>query len=958
MKEKFDEFLNKVHGISIVQVLRKLGYDVPEKDGKYIRVSGHGGLIVDTLANRYYWNERGEGGDTIRFVEKRINTDFMGALEWFERNFALQMPAKSEKSLQERIAFRAKMDILELAAAYYRRLMRGGATAGGAGGGDFDSPAARYCHSRGWTNETIEREGLGWTGNDNNAGLKQEFALYQIDVTHPMAVALIGYSGDIVGWCRKHGIAPEPAWVEKKRIGGLANNALVYFHRQGARIGYVSTRAIDPATEKQFQKLNIKNALTGQDKLHYTNHCYTPNAKIVAVVEGQADAIALGQLGVAAVALCGLNAKHETFGQLILQLESHSTVGVMVDNDDAGSKNAIGLATRFGMMTRVAKVGEGKDAAEWLELGATTDDVERAIRNAIPVVVAKAENAINLDGDELNKLMLEIAMAHHSMGKVTRAVIEPELWRVLSPVFSNINKQNLVKMLTELAKQEQQRLEKKREGDKSAKPTVETLGGKSPETDVLWEKGILLEPVYKVGEKRLVFAVRDADGNVKEQAFFESDEFIFTPPGKMGQIIRNGTVLFASEIGQERSIGELMFNVRSFIHDYVDIDDTYETLAVFFVLFTWMFDSFTMTPYLRFLGDWGTGKSRAIQTVGALCYRAMLASGAANAAPVFRLISKYRGTLLMDEADIQDSETENLMIKVYNQGNQVGAPVLRSSDSARGFEVEAFDVFCPKVIGTRKLFRDRATESRCLTKTMSATTREIPAVLNRDFYARAQEIRNDLLMYRMRYWVPYRDVENVKLKYEISGRFRQMMLPLRELISTTGTAENLEQLDNFVANLQRDLQSDMLTSKQAKALQAILEMVDAAIAGLADGKELNVVLDLRTIAERTNQIINEENAENGDDDDAVADGNGKLQLQGANKGGFKKLTARSVSGLIRNELNLPVDRANDKNRASIIPWNPETAKRIETLRKRYGYENGMHKYKIVGGIFIGSDEGE
>ena len=34
----------------------------------------------------------------------------------------------------------------------------------------------------------------------------------------------------------------------------------------------------------------------------------------------------------------------------------------------------------------------------------------------------------------------------------------------------------------------------------------------------------------------------------------------------------------------------------------------------------------SVAPYLRALGDYGTGKTRFIQTVGVLCYRPMLVS--------------------------------------------------------------------------------------------------------------------------------------------------------------------------------------------------------------------------------------------------------------------------------------------------------------------------------------------
>jgi hypothetical protein len=66
-----------------------------------------------------------------------------------------------------------------------------------------------------------------------------------------------------------------------------------------------------------------------------------------------------------------------------------------------------------------------------------------------------------------------------------------------------------------------------------------------------------------------------------------------------------------------------------------------------------VYDAFNEFPYLRFRGDYGTGKSRALIVVGSLCYKAYFASGASTVAPIFHTLDLFRGTLILDEADFR-----------------------------------------------------------------------------------------------------------------------------------------------------------------------------------------------------------------------------------------------------------------------------------------------------------------
>src|SRR5436190_2148860 len=126
-------------------------------------------------------------------------------------------------------------------------------------------------------------------------------------------------------------------------------------------------------------------------------------------------------------------------------------------------------------------------------------------------------------------------------------------------------------------------------------------------------------------------------------------------------------------------------------------------------------------PYLRVRGDFGSGKTRFLLTVGSLCYKPIFASGASTVSPLFRILDAFKGTLVMDESDFRMSDERAEIVKILNNGNARGFPVLRSEVSGKKgeFNPRAYAVFGPKLVATRGFFQDRALESRCITEEMN-----------------------------------------------------------------------------------------------------------------------------------------------------------------------------------------------------------------------------------------------
>ncbi|MCH8239923.1 MAG: hypothetical protein IIB62_07710, partial [Proteobacteria bacterium] len=232
------------------------------------------------------------------------------------------------------------------------------------------------------------------------------------------------------------------------------------------------------------------------------------------------------------------------------------------------------------------------------------------------------------------------------------------------------------------------------------------------------------------------------------------------------------------------SQNELVEDVRAYIHRYVDVSEEFERTAAYYVLFTWIFDSFNELPYLRLQGNYGSGKTRFLQTAGSLCYRPIFASGASTVSPIFHLLDSVGGTLIIDEADFRFSDEKAEMTKILNSGNIAGMPVLRAEmRRQREFDPRVFNVFGPKIIAMRGEFEDAGLESRFITeRTGGRKLREdIPINLPLSYRHEALALRNKLLMFRFRNWGRYAPDESL-VDRSIEPRLNQMFAPLLSIV--------------------------------------------------------------------------------------------------------------------------------------------------------------------------------
>ena len=323
----------------------------------------------------------------------------------------------------------------------------------------------------------------------------------------------------------------------------------------------------------------------------------------------------------------------------------------------------------------------------------------------------------------------------------------------------------------------------------------ETLTQKSvPTVSAVLAEGILVEMVYARHENRTGFAIWTNGACQLTDSFKDDAGRRLVPYSPDNNLIESKVVLFPSEPLDYGSQTELVEEIRSYIHRYVDVSDVFELIASTYVLFTWLYDGFNELPYLRLKGDFGSGKTRFLQTVGSLCYRPIFTSGASTVSPIFHMLDRFGGTLLLDEADFRYSDEKADIIKILNNGNMRGMPVLRASmNRQREFDPRVFNVFGPKIIAMRGPFDDAALESRFITHETSGRElrKDIPINLPSTSEDEALVLRNKLLMYRFRNWGRY-EPRSALVDRSLAPRINQMFVPLLSIIEDKNTCGELQ----------------------------------------------------------------------------------------------------------------------------------------------------------------------
>ncbi len=925
---------------------------------------GEHGLVVDLDGQRYAWNGNADHGngqynDVITWVMIRDRVDFKRAVETLARRAGMELPKWSAEQQAQYAFVRKQEDVLEVAQRIFAEWLW------------KEEKALTYVRGRGWSDETIKKAGLGFTG----WGMPAEYELMKnaiaaaSDLHSPAAVAILGLRGGIKSWCEKHQVTPTARWEENdfipSMLGWKEKFGLIYPCIYFGRVTYLYRRHLQLDGERLIgsdepKSYNLPVALVGNRQLFF-NHVYAPHAERVIFVEGPGDAVTLGQWGLDAVSIAGTAwGDHEAdLRQLkdakVGDAPAHEALYIALDADRAGQDAMRGKDGEFplvkilGPMCRLIQ-WPAKDANDWLQelirLETPADEqVQMALKQigmAKPLAVEVARWAGTQTDDHLKSKALKRAFEVIAQMGDENLIMQyaADFLQAFKPLGDTVKGIREFSRLLKTAMG-------KGDGEEKKEEAVYTFGGKIGD----W----LVEYLYDPETGKARFGYRDPNGKVDEADDLLIDGIRYKPMFPEDKMIQKGAILFPSCLARkadgsvDRRSTKDMVNAISFTlrQNFLFRDTKWAQLAAYWILNTWLYDNFTELVYLRMVGDAGAGKSALLNLIGYMSYRSVKMSGADSESTFFRVVDDYRGTVLFEEADLPEgSGPENPIVKFVNLGAMAKNFIYRNEefikpDGGKGWRPTPFETYCPKAFAMCGDFMVNAVASRAITlKLTSAEMHElkdanIPLRQNKVLQKKLAHIRNLCAVWRLHeYSMTERELGWDLMDVEIPPRFNQVTTPLKSLaVNLDGTRDEefLNQITVLLREHYQDVIGDNSTTWEARVAEAIWKMyiypdLRQRMDIRSDGSIFIKIGDVTAIA---NNIVDEMNEEGADlrvaKDDGGEEGGGKKKAKKVD------LSGQRVGRIIRDKFQLFVPPRTGKG--FYFEWDEQ---KLIAIGKKYG----------------------
>ena len=175
-----------------------------------------------------------------------------------------------------------------------------------------------------------------------------------------------------------------------------------------------------------------------------------------------------------------------------------------------------------------------------------------------------------------------------------------------------------------------------------------------------------------------------------------------------------------------------------------------------------------------------------------------------------RMLDLFGGTLIVDEADFRFSDEKAEMVKIFNNGNVRGMPVLRSQITReREFDPRVYRVFGPKIVAMRGGYDDAGLESRFLTEQTGerGPRGDIPISLPAEFEGKEKELVTGCRAAGFAIWNTLSEPAQIRVGIlnhlnfdtinEIVGRFADAMI---DMGAEVDKGQILDDLNSYLAS--------------------------------------------------------------------------------------------------------------------------------------------------------------
>jgi len=263
----------------------------------------------------------------------------------------------------------------------------------------------------------------------------------------------------------------------------------------------------------------------------------------------------------------------------------------------------------------------------------------------------------------------------------------------------------------------------------------------------------------------------------------------------------------------------LWAETREFIKAYFDhLDPRVYDIMTAVVAWSYFYrDVGVSTPYLLFLGPWRSGKTRALEVLESLSYKAVRVVDPSEAS-LFRSIELLRPTLLVDESQIVDQNVRAIMASGYRHGSKV----MRVLDpEADGFDgIKFYETFAFVIYASRE-----EPPSDILSRTVVVhCEKNLRPTLKRIDEARALDLRTRWLAQKLYY---HGKIEVTFEEFESAdGRLQELFSPLIVMTRTFGGEEAAKAVESYGRSTEVELSAYESSTPEAELVEAVARIVE------------------------------------------------------------------------------------------------------------------------------------